>query len=191
MNEFFAALSALEKVYFISATAGGIVFVIMTVLQFLGGDMDMETDVDVDLDVSSGTADVSFKVISVHGLTAFFMIFGLTGLAMVRDLQTSALESIIGASIAGSAIVMLLKKLFDLFMGLRSSGTLNMNNAVGEEGSVYLSIPATGTGQVQLAIQGRLCTMEAISDDNVEIATGSRVKVVEIVNGSVLKDRSV
>ena len=191
MNEFFAALSALEKVYFISATAGGIVFVIMTVLQFLGGDMDMETDVDVDLDVSSGTADVSFKVISVHGLTAFFMIFGLTGLALVRDLQTSPFESIIGASIAGSAIVMMLKKLFDVFMGLRSSGTLNMSNAVGEEGSVYLSIPASGTGQVRIAIQGRLCTMEAISDDNVQIETGARVKVVEIVNGSVLKVRTV
>ena len=60
--------------------SGGVVFVIMTVIQFFGGDMDIEGDVDVD--VASGTADVSFKVISVHGLTAFFMIFGLTGLAL-------------------------------------------------------------------------------------------------------------
>lgn len=187
MTEFFAALSALEKVYFISALAGGIVFTIITAIQFIGGDLDIDGDVDVDLDASSGTADISFKVISVHGLTAFFMIFGLTGLALIRDLGMTKFESMIGATLAGSAIVLVLKKLFNLFTSLRSSGTLKMNNAIGEEGSVYLTIPSNGSGQIQLAIQGRLCTMEAVSDDKVEISTGERVKVIEVTNANILK----
>ena len=65
-----------------------------------------------------------------------------------------------------------------------------MTNAVGEEGGVYLTIPATGSVKSKLPFKGK-SAMEAISDDKVEIATGTRVKVVEIVSGSVLKVRTI
>jgi len=189
MTVFFDSLLALEKVYFISALAGGLTFVIIMSLQFFGADMDFDSDTDVDVGDTSGTADLSFKLLSVNGLSAFFMIFGLTGLALMRDLHMEWFESIFGATAAGAAMVWVLKKLFAVFAGLKSSGTIKIENAVSEEGTVYLNIPSEGVGKVQVPIQGRLRTMEAVSADGIELKTGDRVKVVQVVSGNTLKVR--
>lgn len=42
-------------------------------------------------------------------------------------------------------------------------GTINIRNAIGSEGSVYLAIPKNGTGQVQVIVQGSLKTFDAFS----------------------------
>ena len=190
MNEFLASLPALQKVYFISAIVGGTGFVVMTAIQFLGADLDLDGDAggDVDLD-TSGTADVSFKLLSVHGLTAFSMIFGLAGLSLSREFGTSWFESLFGATVAGSATVWILKRLFAFFVGLKSSGTTDMNKAIHEQGTVYMMIPPEGVGKVQLPVQGRLQTLDAVSADHNELTTGTRVQVVEIVSGNTLKVR--
>ena len=190
MDEFLASLPALQKVYFISAIVGSTGFVVMTAMQFLGTDLDLEGDAGGDggLD-ASGTADVSFKLLSVHGLTAFSMIFGLAGLSLTREFGTTWFESLVGATLAGAATVGILKKLFGFFVGLKSSGTTNMNNAVHEQGTVYMQIPANGVGKVQLPVQGRLQTLDAVSADKVELMTGDRVQVVEIISGDTLKVR--
>ena len=190
MGEFLASLPALQKVYFVSALVGSTGFVLMTAMQFLGTDLDLDGDTggDVSMD-ASGTADVSFKLLSVHGLTAFSMIFGLAGLSLTREFGTSWLESLLGATIAGGLTVGILKKLFGFFVGLKSSGTTNMNNAVNEQGTVYMKIPAEGVGKVQLPVQGRLQTLDAVSADKIELNTGDRVQVVEIISGDTLKVR--
>ena len=188
MTEFLESLPALQKVYFISAIVGGTGFVVMTAMQFLGADLELDGDVggDAGLD-TSGTADVSFKLLSVHGLTAFSMIFGLAGLSLTREFGTTWFESLIGATAAGSATVWILKKLFAFFVGLKSSGTTDMNRAINEQGTVYMQIPAEGVGKVQLPVQGRLQTLDAVSADHQELTTGTRVQVVEIISGNTLK----
>ncbi|MEC9464726.1 MAG: hypothetical protein VX834_03010 [Myxococcota bacterium] len=188
MSEFLESLPALQKVYFISAIVGGTGFVVMTAIQFLGADLELDGDAsgDVGMD-TSGTADVSFKLLSVHGLTAFSMIFGLAGLSLTREFGTTWFESLVGATLAGSATVWILKKLFAFFVGLKSSGTTNMNRAINEQGTVYMQIPSDGVGKVQLPVQGRLQTLDAVSADHQELSTGTRVQVVEIISGDTLK----
>ena len=190
MDEFLASLPALQKVYFFSAVIGSTGFVVMTAMQFLGTDLDLDGDAGGgDALDASGTADVSFKLLSVHGLTAFSMIFGLAGLSLTREFGTSWFESLVGATLAGSATVWILKRLFGFFVGLKSSGTTNLNNAINEQGTVYMMIPPEGVGKVQVPVQGRLQTLDAVSADKVELTTGDRVQVVEIISGDTLKVR--
>jgi hypothetical protein len=51
---------------------------------------------------------------------------------------------------------------------------------------VYLTIRSDGGGQVQLELQGRLGTFEAISATKVEIATGRQIRVVGVRAGALL-----
>ena len=64
-----------------------------------------------------------------------------------------------------------------------------MNKAIHEQGTVYMMIPPEGVGKVQLPVQGRLQTLDAVSADHDELITGTRVQVVEIVSGNTLKVR--
>jgi hypothetical protein len=71
---------------------------------------------------------------------------------------------------------------------LAESGTLNINNAVGVIGEVYLPIGAERSkmGKVQLKVQGSLRELEAITDELEDLKTGAMVKVSKIVSAEIL-----
>ncbi len=105
MTEFFESLKPIEKVFLISAILGGAIFVVRLILFFIGmghHGVDADTGFDADVghmgevghDVGDAHGDLhghadetesSFKFISLQGITAFFMMFGLVGLALSRQ----------------------------------------------------------------------------------------------------------
>lgn len=191
MTGFWEGLTGLEKVYFTCAATGGLLFTFWLVMQFLGGgDHGADADVGGDVghgDVShgDGSLDPSFKVVSLHGITSFFTMFGLVGLALSKQ-EASAFISTAGGMFAGFLMVWAMGYLFAAFMKLQSSGTLDMRNAIGQEGTVYLSIPEEGTGKAQVTVQGRLQVFNAVSERKQAIPTGERVKVVRVVGGDTV-----
>lgn len=190
MTGMWEGFTGLEKVYFTSAVAGGTFFVFWLVMQIVGaGDHG-----DVDTDVAHGHAshgdahgdvDPSFKVLSFQGLSSFFTMFGVVGLALSKNGSSPGVSSIFGT---GSGFVMLLAMawLFMSFKKMQSSGTLVMKNAIGKEGTVYLTIPGDGTGKVRVAVQDRLQVFDAVSDQKQDIPTGARIKVVGVISGETL-----
>ncbi|MCP4713190.1 MAG: DUF4097 domain-containing protein [Planctomycetes bacterium] len=189
MIAFMDDFSSLEKIFAFCAMVGGVLFMARMVLLFIGGDTDIDIDGDVDTDFNSDTAsdtDMSFRFISFQGLTAFFMMFGLVGLALKHQHQWSDSFAVTGGVAAGALTCWMLKWLFDKAKGLQSSGNIDLNNAIGQEGTVYLTIPASGTGQTQVNVQNHLKIFDAISDGDIEIKTGEAIKVIKIVSGNVL-----
>jgi len=195
---FWDSLTSAELFFLTCATIGGTVFMVQLVLLFTGvigdvdgdadGDFDADHDVDGDGDVAAHAgADFSFKLLSLQGITGFLMMFGLIGLAMLRQFQTGLVASMIGGVASGLITVYLISWLFTLFRRMQHSGTMNLNNAVGQEGKIYLTIPPDGEmGKVQVAIQNRLKVMDAVSENKSEIKTDTRVRVVGITSGNIL-----
>ena len=197
-------MTGLEKVYLGFAVFGGALFLGRLVLFFVGlsdfgGDIDVDADVDVDVDVDIDVdadvdADVegadqsfaAFRLLSFQGLTAFFTIFGLMGLTLLKEAGVSAAASIIGAFLAGSIAFGLMLKVMSLMQGLQSSGTLRMANAIGQEGSVYLTIHPGGVGKVQVIVQDRLMHLNAVAEGEGELKTGDRVVVVGLTGDNTL-----
>ena len=180
--------NGLEKFFAVCAVVGGIFFVIRLVLQFVGGDGDFDGDIDgdIDADLDGGDSDISFKVLSFQGLTAFFMMFGLVGLALSWQTGWDPVRSIAGATAAGFGTVWVLKLIFNSAKDLQSSGTINMQNAVGQEGSIYLTIPDNGIGKARVTVQEHLKVFDARSANEREIKTGTPIRVVRIVSNNVL-----
>ncbi|MBN2374947.1 MAG: NfeD family protein [Sedimentisphaerales bacterium] len=183
--------SGLEKLFAVCAAIGGVLFAVRLVLQFVGGDVDVDDvpDGDIDFDGDAGDAgdsDISFKVLSFQGFMSFFMMFGLVGLALTRQSGWPAGKALAGACVAGALSVWILKFIYDKAKTLQSSGTLHLKNAIGQEGEVYLNIPATGTGKARVNIQNHLKVFDAMSEGDVEIKTGERIKVVRIISDNVL-----
>jgi hypothetical protein len=150
-------------------------------------DPSLETHMETDLD-HAGTAvdsDFSFKLLSMQGLTAFFMMFGLVGLAILRT-RAPIILSVFGGVAAGLFAVWIISILFAQMKRLQSEGTLDLQNAVGASGSVYLPIPKGGSGQVQVAVQGSLKVFDAVSADKKMIPTGEKIQVVGVVDQKTL-----
>ncbi len=181
----------IDKVFVGFAIVGGSLFFVRLVLFFLGGDADADADLDLDLDVGEAgdgfeDADVSFRVLSLQTVTAFFMMFGLVGLALRKEANLGEAWSILGGTAGGAVAVWVVVKVMSLMKRLQSSGTLNMSNAVGQGGSVYLTIRADGIGKVRVTVQGHLKVFNAITEGQEEIKTGERVTVVKVTDDNTL-----
>ena len=187
MNGINAGMSGLELFFLICAVIGGGLFVVRFVLQLVGGHgADVNTDIDVGhADVDHVDADVSFRLLTLQGLTAFFMMFGLVGFALLRENRVNSGIALFGALAAGLGTVWLIGRIFASVKKLQSSGTIDNAGAVGEKGAVYLTIREHGRGKVQVSLKGRMREFEAVAKDGAEIKTGERIIVTE-VDGSVL-----
>ncbi len=178
LEAWFQSLTMMQKIFALCAVVGGVVFLFRTILVLSGaaGDHDLSDSHDVGL----SDTDVSFNFLSITGITAFFLMFGVAGLSLSRASGVTPVLALAGGVVAGLLTMWLIAKLFSSMGKLQSDGTLVMQNAVGQEGEVYLSIHPGGIGKVQITIQGGLSIFEARSDSTQLIPTGSRVKVVSV-----------
>lgn len=190
MGNTVTAFNGLEIFFLICAVIGSTFVLFKLIMQFIGGDADSDLDGgggpdDIDLGDHHVDSDVGFRFLSLHGFSAFLMMFGLVGLAISRQSGGGVTFSLPGAIVAGLAAVWLIGKLFQGAARLQSSGTISNTAFVGCTGTVYLTIPATGTGRVNISHRGRLREMDAEAANGQTIPTGTAIKV-SAVKGRML-----
>jgi membrane protein implicated in regulation of membrane protease activity len=186
MEAFYNSLSPVQKFFLFSAVVGGAIFIVRMILMLAGlGGHDVH-DGQFDYSDTHADADASFKLFSLHGLTGFFMMFGLVGLGLSRQRLIPDLVAGAVGVLAGLATVWVIGKVFSGMAKLQSDGTLRLSDAIGQQGKVYLTIPASGAGQVQVAFQGRLMIYEAVSANKEAIKYGEPVMVIDITGGNIL-----
>lgn len=177
----------LDTIYIICAAAGGTLVVLRLVMMLTGldhgdgGDIPADASIDLTHDGQGG----EFNFFSLQSIAGFLTMFGLVGLGLLR-INVSDVLSLLGGLGAGVLTGWATGMIF-LSMGrLRSEGTLQIQNAVGQTGTVYLTIPSKGTGVVTITVQGASRTLDAASESGQVIPTGSVVKVVGITAGKIL-----
>lgn len=185
MMEWWNALSTIESIYWLIASLSSLIFIIVLIMSFLGGDMgagDMDIDAEIDADTGIG-----FQFFSLKNLVGFFTIFGWVGLAMLDSGSTSG-TSILVASICGLVMMSIMAATFYFLSKMVSDGTLNVNNAIGSIGEVYLPIgkDRSSMGKVQIKVQGSLRTLDAITDETEELPRAQVIKVIEVVSAELL-----
>ena len=178
------------------------------------GDVDADVDVDTDVDVGAGDLDVDgdisdvgdgvfgdelpdgdidpsgfdgLRIFSVRGIIAFFVVFGWAGIAL-DSANVSPMITLPVAIVAGFGIMVLIAFLFRAIMKLESNGNIDSRNALGVSGTVYLKIPAkrSGSGKVNVMIQGSYCEREAVTDSEYPLPTGSEVVVTGLSGQNTL-----
>jgi hypothetical protein len=122
--------------------------------------------------------DVGLRLFTVRGLVAFFAIGGWVGIALIDVGLPPALACLL-ALLAGLGALVLIAAILRMSLGLQSSGNLDLDNAIGLIGDVYLRIPANqqGVGKVTIILQGRSIEIDALTEESEGIGTGSQVLV--------------
>jgi membrane protein implicated in regulation of membrane protease activity len=194
MENWFALTNSTDRFFLICAFVGFLGVLLRLVSQFFGfahGGLDG----DVDFGDGSAHGDThhdgdGFKVISFHGLAAFFMMFGLVGFAVNSGHDIAIPIPIALGVVAGAISVWLIAKLFKAAGKLQSVGNLDINKAVGCRGLVYMQIPKGASGRVVVNIDGRQREMDAIHAGGEAIETGTSVVVVKIDNSMAIVELS-
>ena len=186
-----ADLSPVMKLLWGVTLTATLIFIIQTVMTFLGADAD-STDFDMDVDTSLDGSDLSnidsgANLYTFRNFVNFFLGFGWTAIILQPSVKSTAVLVIISV-LVGIALVALVMYMFKWLYSMQQSGNINVyKSAVGCQGKCYLRIPGerAGEGKVQITIQGAVREYNAVTDGD-EIKTGASVKVVEAVDGNTL-----
>lgn len=194
MVEWWNSLSVMMKMLWAITLTASLIFVIQSVMTFLGADSGSDFDTDVDgldaPDMSDGDMDAHGSgqgLLTFRNFVNFFLGFGWSAI-LLRESVSSTPLLIILSVIVGVALVTLVMLLFKWLSGMQQAGNINVfKSAVGCEGKVYLSIPGErgGSGKVQITINNSVREYEAVTDGPA-LATGVSVRVVEVISADTL-----
>lgn len=181
--EWYFGLELFPKIFWSIALLGSLIFVFVIIATFIGGDSgDLDTDTEIETDTGVGFQFITFK-----NLIGFFTIFGWSGIAAI-DAGYSKPITIIIALACGLIMMTIMAAMFYYMRKLNHSGTLNFKNAIGNVGEVYLTIGAkrSSVGKAHVRIQGALRELEALTDAETDLTSGTVITVKEVTNNGIL-----
>lgn len=184
MNEWWQSLVGPERVFWGIAIASTILQILMFAGSLIAGS---DVDADVDAGSDAGHGDAGVKFLSVRALVAFFVGFGWAGAMALHHGYGLEVATLI-AFLSGLVFMGVIFAIMRVMMSLRDDGTLNYQNAIGQTCQVYVTIPAarSGRGQVELMIQGRLITVQAVTEHSAALPPQASVAVTAMEPGNLL-----
>ena len=205
MIEWWNSLEPAMKVLWAVTLSASLVFVIQTIMTFLGaaGDSDFDINSDTDLigDIADGSVDVGgspeagetgqlgtgMNLLTFRNFINFLIGFGWTAILLKDSVPALALRMLI-AIVVGVVLVAVVMLLFKWLTNMQQSGNINVyKSAIDCEGTVYLTIPGerAGEGKVQITINNAVREYAAVTDGPT-LKTGARIRVVEVVSANTL-----
>lgn len=186
-----AGLSLVMKILWSVTLAASLIFIIQSILTFIGADAD--SDFDMDVDSSMDGADLSnieggSNLYTFRNFVNFVLGFGWSAI-LLQDSIPSVPLLILVSFIVGIALVAAVMYLFKWLSGMQQSGTINLErSAAGCEGTVYIPIPAarSGQGKVQISIAGAVREYDAVSEGSETLKTGTSIRVVDVIDPHTL-----
>lgn len=137
--------------------------------------------------------DVSFEnpglgMLSLRSITGFFFGFGWSGVVALKS-GLMLPQAIAVACGVGFIFLVGIYLLMRAMFSLRASGTLDYQNAVGQIATVYVTIPParSGSGQVEVLIQGRLQVIASMTMHPSSLSPQSKVRVTGLIDRGTLE----
>ena len=192
MVEWWNSLSAMMKVLWAITLSASLIFVIQSVMTFLGAgdssDFDVDTDVSGDVDVpDTDVHGTGQGLLTFRNFVNFLLGFGWSAILLRESIGSTPLLIVVSV-IVGVILVTLVMLLFKWLSGMQEAGNINVfKSAVGCEGKVYLAVPGerSGSGKVQITINDAVREYEAVTDGPA-LATGTTVRVVEVISADTM-----
>ena len=188
MMDFFNSLEPLQKFFWIVACCASLIFIIQTIMTFIG----LGTDADVDAGPMDGAVDSVEDgslsgVFSFRNLINFLLGYGWAGVLFFDSIEKRWLLQLLAIGV-GLLFVLAFVFMFRQVMKLSHDGSFKMQEAVGLKADVYLRIPAarSGRGKVQVSVKGSVHEVDAMTDRNEEIPTGGQVKITKVLGDDLL-----
>ena len=191
ITTWWASLSLVMKILWGVTLAASLVFIIQSILTFVGADADSDFDLDVDTSLDGSdlsNIDGGANLYTFRNLVNFILGFGWSAILLQDSIPSAALRIVVSVVI-GMALVVAVMYLFKWLAGMQQSGNINLQkSAAGCEGKVYLTVPAarSGEGKVQITIGGAVREYNAVTESETPLKTGTPIRVVDALNANTV-----
>lgn len=177
-------LDTLLKTFWYVAIPTSIIFIIQTIMTFIGADSSDGLDADFDGDLSGTHAP--FQLFSLRNLINFLLGFSWTGISFYSTIANKSILIIISLAV-GFLFVYFFFVIIRQVQKLAEDNSFNITNTLNKSAEVYLTIPENkkGKGKIMISVNGAFHELEAMTEND-KILSGSVVKVVKIENNNIL-----
>jgi len=189
MQEWWESLAGATQFFYGMAAFFSVFFLWQIIAAFMGLDgdeMDAEgapDDLDADDVLESSQA---FKVLSLRSIITFFTLFSW-GSALYTAEGASAVKAMGISSVWGLVGMFSIALIFYGMSKLAETGTKDIGSCKGKIGTVYLDIPAGGSGEIKIALSNVVEHVKALSVEKEMLSAGTQVRVVQVVDQTLVK----
>lgn len=173
-------LEPLLRTYWYIAIPASVIFIIQTIMTFVGGDASdgLEADFDGDMDGQSGPS----QIFSLRNLINFLLGFSWTGISFYNEISNRWVLMTV-ATVVGLIFLFAFFFIIKQIKKLAEDNSFRFDATIGKNAEVYLTIPAKkgGKGKVLLSLNGSTRELSAITEGE-EIPTGKLVKITGLDN---------
>jgi serine/threonine protein kinase/membrane protein implicated in regulation of membrane protease activity len=188
-------IEQLTTFFTVCAVLGGTLLALQFLLSLMGGAHGHEAGGhDLHIDHADhadhgheGQGSWFSSALTFRAIVASLTFFGLAGrAALAAELEPA--RSLALAFAAGAGMLLFVAWLMRSLYRLRSDGTVRIQRAVGQTGTVYLSVPGNkaGAGKVHLSLQNRTVEYQAITRQET-LPAGTRVLVVAVLGSDTVE----
>ncbi len=177
-------LEPLLRVFWYLAIPISFIFIVQTVMTFIGADSGDGLDADFDGDLDGGHAP--FQLFSFRNMINFLLGFSWTGISFY-GLITNRAILILFSVVIGILFILIFFAIIKQIQKLAEDNSFKITTLLHRSGSVYLRIPEkrTGMGKIQVSINGSYKEVDAITN-NEQIASGAAVKIIKIESNNLV-----
>lgn len=172
------------QTYWYIAIPVSLIFLVQTILTFIGADTSDGISADFDGDLATGESP--FQLFSLRNLTNFLLGFSWTGISLYSIIENRLLLAII-SFIVGLFFVLLFFVIIKQLRKLSENNSFRITETINKTAEVYLSIPEkkSGKGKVLVSVRGSIHELDAITEGDM-IPSGAIVKITAIDNNLLL-----
>ena len=217
MQAWWEQLSILLRVLYCIAVPSTLILLLQLVLTMAGGhsdagvevsdtsglDMDVGAEVDLNgngipdyletpdsaaLGDGGNPADFgNLRFLTLQTIVTFLASFSWVSIICVYANLPSLIALGIGIG-CGVLMMLLVAKIVQESRKLAENGAINLRNAIGENATVYVTVPPKneGTGKITMQLSGRFGEYDAVSADETTFQTGAQVLVTDVVGDTLV-----
>jgi hypothetical protein len=192
MQEWWAGLTGITQLFYGMAVFFSVFFLWQLIGAFMGLDGDA---VDLGVDAADVPGDVdyndvmesshAFKVLGVRSIITFFTLFSW-GSALYTTVGVPVPKAMGVATIWGVVGMLAIAGIIYFLGRMTETGTKDIGSCNGQIGSVYLDIPAGGTGEIKIEVGGAVDHVKAKSMAGEALSAGTQIRVVKAVDQTMV-----
>lgn len=182
--EILESLDSLLRTFWYIAIPTSLIFIIQTILTFVGLDSADGVEADFDGDLQGG--ETPFQLFSLRNLINFLLGFSWTGISFYDSIGNKNLLIVL-ALIIGIAFVFIFFMVIKQVTQLAEDNSFKITETINKTADVYLPIPAnkTGKGKVMISVKGSFHELDAMTE-NEAIPSNAVVRVLWIEGDNIL-----
>ena len=182
--EFLDGLDPQLKLFWYIAILVSLIFLLQTILTFVGSGASDGLEADFDGDLDGG--DAPFQMFSLRNLINFLLGFSWTGISFYNIISNTTLLIFVSLAV-GFAFVYSFFLIIRQIQKLGEDNTFRLEKTLDKIADVYLAIPGRmqGKGKIMVSLNGSVREIDAMTEQD-KIETNATVKIKRVESGNIL-----